>query len=233
MRCLLPLLLTIVVTLSVVAAPIPPDDAGAKLKRIYGTWESPKGCSWKFSGEELHISLPADRYGMEAKGNGPTGVARVLREVEGDFTAVVRVAFPNPADVSKASRMDFHGGGLMALATEQDYVVARRAVVTQTMPHETFMSLNHTGSIDTCSVTFIAQSTQAKRGFIRLKREGQTVTTEFTIDQKEWRSIQPKIQVKWGPKVKVGIVAENVFGAPVDITFDEFKLTLVETATKP
>jgi len=32
--------------------------------------------------------------------------------------------------------------------------------------------------------------------------------------------------VEWGAKVKVGVIAENCLGASVEITFDQYSLTL-------
>src|SRR5262245_45813415 len=97
------LILFVVAPLAVRAAPVPPEDDVAKLQRAYGAWSDPeKDSRWTLKDGELRVSLPrADRLlGVERQG-ATNNAPRVLREVEGDFTAVVRVSFPLPERVPK------------------------------------------------------------------------------------------------------------------------------------
>jgi regulation of enolase protein 1 (concanavalin A-like superfamily) len=66
--------------------------------------------------------------------------------------------------------------------------------------------------------------TPTGKAFVRLKREGQKVTAGWSRDGKAWKDFDPQ-DVAWGAKVKVGVVAENNLGVPVEVTFDQYSLT--------
>jgi hypothetical protein len=57
-----------------------------------------------------------------------------------------------------------------------------------------------------------------------MKREGRTVSAGWSRDGRAWKDFDPA-EVGWGARIKVGVVAENCLGTPVEITFDQYSLT--------
>ena len=65
---------------------------------------------------------------------------------------------------------------------------------------------------------------EPEAAFVRLKREGQEVTTAYSRDGKEWFEFNVWT-VAWSDTVKIGVVAENGCNAPFNVTFDKYSLT--------
>jgi regulation of enolase protein 1 (concanavalin A-like superfamily) len=211
---------------AVSAAPVPKEDGAARLRTAYGDWLDPdKDCKYVLKGDELRISLPKSEHlpgGKEREG-ASINAPRVLREVEGDFTAVVRVAFPVPERVPDRFN-PYCSGGLLAWESEKAYLVVRRAggIVIGPGEGETLFCSHATPN----SIEFSGQGLGKPAGsaFIRMRREGNKVVVGSSRDGKTWKELKPK-DVAWNAKMKVGVIAENTLDMPVVITFDQYSLT--------
>ena len=96
-RCTMLLLLSCLPLSVAVAAPVPPGADLTAIERAYGTWADPdKDCNFKLTGGELKVSLPASGHLLGTSYKGTNNAPRAMRDVEGDFTAVVRVVVPVP-----------------------------------------------------------------------------------------------------------------------------------------
>jgi regulation of enolase protein 1 (concanavalin A-like superfamily) len=219
---LLPLLACAPIAVS--AAPVPKEDDAAELARAYGTWTDPdKACKFTLKEGELRVSLPADRHLLGTQHKGARNSApRALREVEGDFTAVVRVTFPLRERVPKAN-WPYYSGGVLAWESDKEYLVIRRCGGAVDGSREAMWSHHMTGTASRLSIQ--EPEKQAESAYLRLKREGKKVATGWSRDGKAWKELD-SVDVAWGAKVKVGVVAENCLGVPVEITFDQYSLTL-------
>src|SRR5688572_21038896 len=107
-----PYLLVLLVCAPLAAAPVPKDDAATQLRAVYGVWEDPeKDSAFAMKRGELRVSLPvAERYWGTPSKRTPLTAPRAVREVEGDFTVVVRVAFPVPKDVGAGNESCYLAG---------------------------------------------------------------------------------------------------------------------------
>lgn len=208
---------------AVSAAPVPPDDDVAKLARAYGAWTDPdKDCKYALKEGELRISLPKAWHLLWPSREGSTNNApRVLREVEGDFTAVVRVAFPLPKQIPK-DFWPYCAGGLIAWESDKAHLIVRRSGGEVNRCAEAIFSTHNTANI--CSMTIQSLDKQSESVYLRLKREGNQATTAWSRDGKKWKESDP-VDVAWGAKMKVGVVAENCLNDPVEIVFDQYSLT--------
>jgi len=209
--------------LAAVAAPIPPEDDRAKIQRIYGTWTDPdKDCTFKLNGGELKILIPATEHRMKGAGlRAPNNAPRTLREVDGDFTAVLRVAFPIPAQPGPKAPWLIFSGGLLAWESDAEYLMVRRGRVSVDSFREAICRQHSTAKEETLAIQ--GCDDPAGAAFLRLKREGNKVGVGWSRDGKEWTDF-PQRDVAWGGKVKVGVVAENFLGVPVEVTFDQYSL---------
>jgi regulation of enolase protein 1 (concanavalin A-like superfamily) len=205
------------------AAQVKKEDDAAKLERAYGAWtDADKDCKYVLKDGELRVSLPAAWHIMwkqrrGAKNNAP----RVLREVEGDFTAVVRVKFQVPKSVPE-EHWPYCSGGLVAWESEKEHLVIRRCGGAVNGYPEAVWSHHVTTAGTTDSVLELDKP--AESAFLRLKREGKKAIVGWSRDGKAWKEFEPA-DVAWGAKVKVGVVAENCLDVPMEITFDQYSLT--------
>ena len=205
------------------AAPIPPEDDRTKLQRMYGTWADPdKDCSFKLNGGELKISIPATEHRMKEVGLGaPSNAPRTLREVDGDFTAVLRVAFPIPPQRGPRGPWLFFSGGLLAWESDAEYFVVRRCGGSFNGSREAICGQQGSGKEN--HLTIQGFDEPAGAAFVRLKREGNKVGAGWSRDGREWKDLTQR-DVTWGGKVKVGVMAENILPVPVEVTFDQYSL---------
>lgn len=219
-------LLALLALTPLAAAPVPREDEAAKLRHVYGAWSDRDGdCAFKLSGGELRVSLPAKEHALASPVRQPRGAEnapRVLREVEGDFVAVVRVAFPLPARGPAEKGKFACAGGLLAWVDQNDWVAVRRCAVSEEDLAEEFWSSQREGFVTSAKVHPSAKPEGS--GLVRLRREGGEVRTGWSRDGKEWKEFGVW-KVKWGGPVKVGVVAENSLKAPVEVTFDRYELT--------
>lgn len=210
------------------AAPVPPQDDRAKLAQTYGVWADPdKDCTFKLTGGELKVSLPASHHLLgRVYGKSTDNVPRALREVDGDFTAVVRVIIPIPNRLPEPRETfaPHAAGGLLAWGSEKDNFTVQLACgrIFATENPEAIMGV-HNRAEDTI-YTVQRFDKPAGKAVVRLKREGQKVTAGWSRDGKTWKDFKPE-EVAWGAKVQVGVVAENNLGKPVEVTFDQYQLT--------
>jgi len=80
-----------------IAAPVPKERPNEKLIREFGTPVDPdKDCSFTLDEKKLKITVPAGEHNF-VNGRGLANTARVIRSVDGDFVAQVRIrAVPGP-----------------------------------------------------------------------------------------------------------------------------------------
>jgi regulation of enolase protein 1 (concanavalin A-like superfamily) len=205
------------------AAPAPKDESAEKLKRIYGEWNDPdKDCKYTWKDDILQIALPAAWHLLfPGRRDSTNNAPRVLRELVGDFTAVVRVTFPIPKDVHKEF-WPYCSGGLIVWESDKGHLVLRRSGGEVNGNAEAIWSHNYGATGVRISVQ--SPGKQADSAFLRLKREGDKLIPGWSRDGKKWKDLEPA-EVTWRARIKVGIVAENCLGVPVEITFDHYSLT--------
>jgi hypothetical protein len=205
-----------------VATPVLPQDDLKQLERAYGTWGDPdKDCKFKLTGGELKISLPASRHLLGKPLEGATNNApRALREVDGDFTAVVRVAIPIP-DRDPKSSWQYWSGGLVAWESAEGHFGVWLCGGRVNGEREAIWCYHRSTTEQLTMVKGLGEPTG--KAFVRLRREGKKVAAGWSRDGKEWKDFEQ--DVAWGAKVKVGVVAENILGVPVEVTFDQYTLS--------
>lgn len=211
----------------VVAAPVPKDETG-RIARVYGTIHDPdKGAEFRNVGDTLILGVPlAPRLfaPFEKIANGP----RVWRDVRGNFTVTVRVSFPirpkipekhKDAAIARAS------GGLVVWLNQDSYLTfTRDERASDSAPGEYFRSeWCHKGSIQGAA----HYTTPQRSGYLRIVRWDKGLACSYNPDGKKWKSLD-SYPIEWGEVLKVGVVAENGFQAPFEVTFDEHALAITK-----
>jgi regulation of enolase protein 1 (concanavalin A-like superfamily) len=215
-----------------VAAPVPKDDDAARLARIYGTKSDPaRDATFDLTADVLRVRIPkrepapftGQPRGSEFPNLNPVSAPRVWRDIQGDFTATVRVAFPLTLAKAKAES-GLRAAGLVIWVSEKEYLVLARTEWVNGKAEELFYLSHKTESGNTAEGD--NQNPVAESGFVRLERRGERITGSYNRDGKEWTQfiITPKLKAP-GP-VKVGVYATHATDSPFEVIFDHYSLTV-------
>jgi hypothetical protein len=220
----------------VAAAPIPKEDDAARLRRLYGVPVDPdKDCTFEMVGEKLRIKVPGKHHSLHPN-PGLFNAPRVAKEVEGDFSATVRVAFPirpSPGPEADQHAQAFATAGLVAWAEDGETVrLVRKEYRLRVRQGECFdrtwswVGPKKGKGYNGFSSAFDVKGSES--GWVRLGRSGQKLTAAYSRDGKEWTadSSADGVELGWGGKVKVGLIAENGYSAAFEAVFDEYTLTV-------
>lgn len=208
-----------------VAAPVPKEDDFGRMRRIYGTVHDPdKGTEFKPSGDTLHVVLPR-QYRLLDAWRGATNAPRAWREVRGDFTVTVRVSFPIRPEVPARQSNHFEvraGGGLVVWADPDNFLtVARDEQLFGKKLGERFRGERRVAGR---ARTDAEQVATAPSGHVRVERKGKAFEASYSADGKKWEQLC-SFEADWIDTPKVGVFAENNYEAPFEIVFSEYKLT--------
>jgi regulation of enolase protein 1 (concanavalin A-like superfamily) len=217
-----------------VAAPVPKDDDAARLARIYGTKSDPdKDSTFDLSKDVLRIATPRRKpapfvgvpRGPEFPDLALGTAARVWRDVEGDFTVTVRVAFALTFAKTKAES-GLRVAGLVIWSADTDYITAARTEWVNGTAREMFCLFHRIGEGDTAESD--NQDPVANSGFLRLERRGERITGSYSRDGKDWTAFLQKRKFNATGPLKVGVFAKHATEAPFEATFDQYTLTVAK-----
>jgi hypothetical protein len=203
---------------------------GKKSKEIngWGTVTDPDGdCTFKEDRGKLTITVPGNLHDLHAtRGmNAP----RVLREVEGDFTATVKVtcALTPGKGVAKGANTAGYYAGLLLWAGEKEYVRLERNALWGGGKLVSFTPLFEywkDGGMRVASPRggapdfFKPDST-----WFQLERKGGKVTARYSDDGKEW-AVAQKVDTELPKKLHVGVAAINSSDTRFIVEFGDLKV---------
>jgi regulation of enolase protein 1 (concanavalin A-like superfamily) len=192
-------------------------------------WDKPvdpdKDCKFIRDKDTLTIEVPGKDHDLAIERdlmNSP----RLLRDVQGDFVALVRVSgtFKPSQDSTSNERLPFVGAGLLLMADEKTYLRLERAALVKGGEVKTYANweLRQDGKWVLWGEEKI-QPLEDKATFVRLERKGDKFLASVSHDGKEWKEMEP-LELQLPAKLKVGVsgggTSMNVF-AP---RFDQFQV---------
>jgi regulation of enolase protein 1 (concanavalin A-like superfamily) len=194
----------------------------------WGDSEDPDGdCKFLLDVSKLRIKIPGTphRLGVEAGGmNAP----RVVRTVEGDFQAEVKVLGPFPsAPRSLVGKYPWYGAGLLVWQDEKNYIRLERARMDFAPNNQQCYvnwELRKGGEPARKGSGKDGMIDQAQPAFLRLVRAGNDFTAAYSQDGKDWSEL-PLLKTDFGKKLKVGVAAMQNTAAGYDATFESLTLT--------
>lgn len=210
------------------AAPVPKEDDTARMLRVYGVKSDPSGdAKFDMAGERLWVTVPERPQSPmrdRSANPGPLAGARVWRDVKGDFTAVVRVAFPIRPDAKAGHANPARAAGLVAWAADGNHAGLARVeeVAGIRMWEAVHLTYTHSLGVRTASR---APDKSADALFLRLSRRGDTIVSGYSCDGKTWHDLSTD-EVEWPAAVKVGVYVKNFSDAKLEVLFDEYALDL-------
>jgi len=216
MRRLAVLLLCCAAT-SIVAAPAPLP----RREREYGPWvngwdrpvDPVGGCRFQRKGDRLTILVPEP----QPRGS-PANVPRLMREVEGDFTLVVRVTAGVPADGQ------VRGAGLL-LSSETTFA----QIQLHASWHDRQATYQFAAGADGGgrAPAWVGNFTPRYRGhlWLRMDRRGKGVRLSYGFDGAEWYGDMKVADLGLPAKVRPGVFARGYAGGAFAAHFDRLEFT--------
>jgi regulation of enolase protein 1 (concanavalin A-like superfamily) len=208
------------------ACAAPPADP---TKPFEGGWDRPvdpdRDCKFRRDKGALTIEVPGKDHDLGIE-RGLMNSPRLLRDVEGDFVARVRVGgtFVPSATSTTTQRIPFVGAGLVLMAGERTYVRLERAAMRWQGAVKTYANWELRqdgrwvlrGDASVCPL-------EDKETFVRLERRGDKLLAAVSHDGKKWTELKP-LEVKLPAKLKLGVAAGTTSTEPFLPRFDQFEL---------
>ncbi|HEV3258345.1 MAG TPA: DUF1349 domain-containing protein [Gemmataceae bacterium] len=196
----------------------------------WGKVTDPDGdCTVKAGKGKITLTVPGGTHDLNAATgmNGP----RVLKEVEGDFTAQVKVTGDfDPGDKAANPRTSpFNGAGLLVWQDEKNYIrlernrwwVADQGKYACYPPLVEYFQDGEYKGTDPDATTddfFKGRST-----WLKIERQGDKVIASYSHDGKKW-AVAKEIEAALPKKVQVGVAAVNTSTQPFTVEFAESKV---------
>lgn len=188
-----------------------------------------KDCKFIRDKGTLTIEVPGKNHGLAVE-IGLTNAPRLLREVEGDFVAEVRVegVFQPTQKSSNRKRGSFVGAGLLLMKNEKTYIRLERAAlnVRGEVKSYTNWELRENGNWLLAGDTSV-QPLEDKATYLRLERRGDKLSAFVSQDGKEWKELNP-LEVKLPVKLKLGVSLSSSSSDKFAPQFDRFRLRIAK-----
>ena len=200
--------------------------AGA-MARAVATWGDaidPDGdCKVRLDAGAVVVDVPGTLHDLSVE-IGVINAPRLLREVEGDFVAQVKVAGPlepGPAG-TRVESIPYYGGGMILWLDDDNFIRFERGAGYRVDKITTFATfeLREGGARKNTKTNGKLAPGDA---WLRLERHGRTIDASTSPDGKNWNKHKP-IEVDWPSKLKVGVAVVNSCLDPVTVRFEDFSL---------
>jgi regulation of enolase protein 1 (concanavalin A-like superfamily) len=177
---------------------------------------------------KLHIKVPPKARVLTAE-IGVTNAPRVVREVDGDFHAEVKVTGPIPGDARSVldGRWPYYAAGLLVWDDERNFLRLDRAKMYHVGQGEwrchANWQLRHNGLLTRPGGAVDGLLDQQKPSFFRLRRTANSFAASYSQDGKTWKELPP-IDVAFSKKLKVGVSAIQNTPAGYEAIFQDLKI---------
>ncbi|HEY1380119.1 MAG TPA: sigma-70 family RNA polymerase sigma factor [Gemmataceae bacterium] len=216
------------------ATPAPPADRVAL--GGWGTAADPDGdCKFAVGRGDLTIGVPGSDHVLGVE-RGRMNAPRVLREIEGDFVAQVRVAaeFPAGTKTLVPNKPPVIVAGLLLYVDDGNYVRLERA---DTSPeggrdHYANWELRRNGEWVRAGGPADGALDRAEPMWLRLERRGARLLGYYSADAITWTSLVP-LDVTLPKKVRIGVSAGHNTTTPFAATFAGWQLFQCVASTPP
>ncbi|MDR3639537.1 MAG: trypsin-like peptidase domain-containing protein [Isosphaeraceae bacterium] len=195
---------------------------------FWGEVVDPDGdCALKLQDGDLVYEVPGTLHDLNVdvgSNNGP----RVVQEVDGDFTALVKVTGsfePGPVRTGPKS-VPYNGGGLLLWWDEGNYIRLERAAMYRNNRVVGFLAFESREQGTRAKVHNKGGLDPRQDLWLRLERRGNSVVGSLSQDGSTWDKLEP-MEVEWPARLKVGTDVINSCGDSMSVRFQGYALTKV------
>lgn len=197
----------------------------------WGTVNDPDGdCTILEKDGLVSITIPGTLHDINPRKDGRNS-PRVLREIEGDFRAVVRVTadFAPVAPSTGRQSVPFNGAGLVLFADDTNlHLVIRNHFIVNGNRDVCFaplFELFESGQSKLPNPPLVpADIFKGETTALYLERKGNVLRGSYSHDSKNWETPMREVTTTLPSKLRIGVVAISTSSQPFKVTFDGFKI---------
>lgn len=205
------------------------DRAPRKLRGWGQIVDPERDCQFRVDANRLTITIPGTKHDLSVEA-GDLNAPRVLRDVEGDFIAQVKVSGNVKHSGAGTSRayLPYHGLGLLVWQDERNYLRFERAALGRGGggTHYATLQLRKDGRLANPQEGEIPDQDL----YLRLERRGSRILGALSPDGVRWRYLAP-ITVAFPQRIKVGVDAINTSSERFSPVFSELEVFRKEKET--
>jgi len=191
----------------------------------WGAAYDPDGdCSIEGKGTTLSLKVPGTLHDLSVE-QAQVNAARVLRPVEGDFVAEVKVVGQvSPQGVPTSSyALPYHGAGLLLWLDRDNYIRLERAAILRDDGMLPYVNFEKRASAT--MHTTLGEPTPDGPLALRLTRHGPNLSAAYRIEGQNWIELRQEVSLRgWGDALHVGVAAINTASAPFTAEFADFRV---------
>jgi regulation of enolase protein 1 (concanavalin A-like superfamily) len=192
-------------------------------------------CNFKVGGARLSIEVPGTPHALVIERN-QMNAPRVIREVEGDFVAQVKVVgqFPRGAEALVEGRRPYHSAGFFLAKDDRSYIRFEKAEMVVGADNMTFAGFElRDGGVPRRMANGLESPLDPRHDhvFLRLEREGGKITAAVSADGVEWKPLAP-MTVDWPAKLQIGVTAGHNTSHSFTAGFELLSVTKKQAAKK-
>jgi regulation of enolase protein 1 (concanavalin A-like superfamily) len=182
-------------------------------------------CKFVLEKGRLAIGVPGTDHSLGFE-RGQMNAPRVLRAVEGDFIAQVKVSceFPSGATSLLPTRRPFHGAGFLLWLDEKNYIRLERAEMVyegNNLSYASFESRMDGEFLRKGNASEMPLA--AGTTYLRLERRAGMVYAATSVDGIQWLSMEP-IEIELPKMLSLGVAAGHNTSSPFEAVFEDFKV---------
>ena len=206
------------------------DKPGQTLKGWAEVIDPDGDCRIVLDGGKVTVAIPGTKHDLSVE-VGDMNSPRILRNIEGDFIAQVKVSGNVRHNGKRTSGhyLAYHGAGLLLWQAGRTYIRLERAAVVgqdRAVVHYANFELRKDGILIETGVTGFEIPVQDT--YLRLERRGGRIFGSASEDGIRWQSFDP-ITVELNKDLKLGIGAINTSTEPFKAEFSELDVFRKET----
>jgi regulation of enolase protein 1 (concanavalin A-like superfamily) len=180
-----------------------------------------RDCQFRLDGSRLTIGVPPKNYDLNAEAGGMSA-PRVLRDIEGDFIAQVKISgkLMPAGDRTTKQYYPYHGAGLLLWQDQRNYVRLERAAINREdgVAHYVNFELRKYGE------RFGSPSAEIpdQDFYLRVERRGGRVGGAISPDGASWHYLNP-LPFTFSQRIKLGVAAINTSTERFSPVFQELE----------
>jgi regulation of enolase protein 1 (concanavalin A-like superfamily) len=201
-----------------------PNEKGGKVTFLGEVIDPDGDCELKLQEGAVVCDVPGTLHDLNID-ISVTNAPRVVRTIDGDFVATVRVAGsfkPGPVRTGPKS-VPFNGGGLVVWLDQGNYIRLERGAMyrnKRVMGFTVFESREQGSRADAHNKGGLDPRQDR---WLRLERRGKTISGSFSSDGKAWDELEP-MELDWPSRLQAGLDAINSCGDPMSVRFYDYSL---------